>query len=283
MKIRTEHLIFFAALLWCAAIASACQPLPSPGGAPTAAPATPTLPADPGQLAVRQAWESGKHASTYVIEEDKNNDCARCHSPLSWIPTSPEDMPATCASCKFTIKTPKPVAKADWRNIGCEQCHKVEKEVLTKQVAWLNTAIGQFDTTADPYEPVQSNTELCAKCHRGGYEIALGTRAHAGKGCTDCHNAHSTKANCANCHPALKEAAGHDKAHAAVNCVACHDASGLKVGPTQDKKTWLTFRPADPRGKPGDSPYVSHDLQRKVDCARCHFPNNPWGLKGVSN
>ena len=248
MKIRTEHLILFAALLWCAAIASACQPLPSPGGAPTAAAATPTLPADPGQLAVRQAWESGQHASTYVIEEDKNNDCARCHSPLSWIPTSPDDMPATCASCKFTIKTPKPVAKADWRNIGCEQCHKVEKTVLTEQVAWLNAAIAQFDTTADPYEPVQSNTELCAKCHRGGYEIALGTRAHA-----------------------------------AVNCVACHDASGLKVGPTPDKKTWLTFRPADPRGKPGDSPYISHDLQRKVDCARCHFPNNPWGLKGVSN
>jgi hypothetical protein len=204
---------------------------------------------------------------------------------MNWIPTSPNDMPAMCAVCKFTIKTPKPVEKADWENIGCPQCHKVEKEALTKQVAWLNTAIAQFDPSGNPYEPVRSNTELCEKCHRDAFKVELSKSVHAGKGCTDCHDAHSTKASCtdAKCHAnALKPdkpIAGHDAAHATVNCAACHDAAGWKVEPTGDKKVWLTLRPTDRTGKPNPTPFASHNLQRQVDCARCHYAGNPWNLK----
>lgn len=260
----------------------ACEPLPPPPLPPGASLATatpkPTATLVAAQVSIQQLWANSKHANTFVIEDGTHNECARCHSPMNWIPTAPEEMPATCATCKFTIKTPKPVEKADWKNIGCEQCHKVEKETVTKEVAWLNAAIAQFDPSGNPYETVKSNTELCEKCHRDTYKIEMGKGAHASQGCTDCHNPHSTKASCVTCHAPLSNVVGHDAAHANVNCVACHDANGWQVQPTGDKKIWQTMRPTDLKGKPNPIPYTSHNLQKKGDCARCHFADNPWNL-----
>jgi len=226
-------------------------------------------------------WQASQHADTYVLEGGENNSCARCHSPLNWLPTSPDEMPATCSSCKFTIKPPKPVAKNEWKNIECAQCHRTQKEIVSTEVAWLNALIAAFDSTNDPYEPVKSTTELCEKCHRDAYKIELGKAAHASMTCTDCHNPHSTKASCVTCHSSLAQSAGHDAAHANVNCVACHDAGGWLAQPTGDKRIWLTLRPTDLKGKPNPIPYTSHNLQKKVDCARCHFAGNPWNLKSL--
>ena len=269
-------------------LGTACEPLPPPPPPPGATSATatpkPTATLVPAQLTVQQVYATSKHANTFI--QDAANDCVRCHSPMNWIPTAPEDMPATCATCKFTIKTPKPVEKADWKNIGCAQCHKTDdKGAVTKEIAWLNSAIAVFDPSGNPYEAVKSNTELCARCHRDAYKIDIGTASHKNLGCTDCHNAHSTQASCtdAKCHASAlkpdKPIAGHDAAHANVPCATCHDASAMKIAPTSDKKTWLTYKPQDPRGKPGDYAVISHNLQRKVECARCHAANNPWGLK----
>jgi hypothetical protein len=271
-------------IIWVALI-SACEPLPPPPLPPGASLATatpkPTATLVPAQLTIQQVYTTSKHANTYI--EGTANECVRCHAPMNWIPTAPEDMPATCAACKFNIKPPKPVEKADWKNIGCEQCHKTDdKGAVTKQVAWLNAAIAVFDPSSNPYEAVKTNTELCERCHRDSYKVDLGTTAHKDKGCTDCHNAHSTKATCADCHKTLTEVPGHDKAHANVPCATCHDASKMKVAPTPDKKTWLTYKLQDPRGKPGDYAVISHNFQKKADCARCHSANNPWGLKPVT-
>jgi hypothetical protein len=267
--------------------AAACQAPVAPG-TPTPAP-TPVIAADSAQAGIKQAWEKSSHAASFVSADDgSNNVCARCHSPHNWTPTDPADMPATCASCKFTIKTPKPIAQADWKAIPCEMCHRVENNVLVAKVAYLNTAIAQFETDTDPYEDVASNRELCEKCHRnaGGfsYKVDMGSGPHSSFDCTRCHNPHGIAATCSNagCHAdVLKPStpiAGHDAAHAAVNCTACHDAAGLKVGPTDGKKAWSAFRSVAPGGKAGQSAYVSHNLQRKVDCLRCHYSKNPWGL-----
>lgn len=264
-----------------------CAPTPVP---PTAAPnptpsTTSSTPAQPtgGQAnGIQSLWQNSKHANTYILEGDENNTCARCHSPTNWLPTSPDEMPATCASCKFTIKPPKPIAKTEWKNIECAQCHKTQKEIVSKEVAWLNSLIAAFDTVNDPYEPVKSTTELCEKCHRDAYTIEMGKNAHASKTCTDCHNPHSTKASCTTCHASLSKSAGHDVAHANVNCVACHDAGGWQVQPVGDKKIWQSMRPIDLKGKANPIPYTSHNLQKSVDCARCHFAGNPWNLKTVS-
>lgn len=281
-----------------AVVALACQPLakPTPEPTPTLEPAVALPPAAPpataGQPVVsapadpRTAWQSSKHARSFVADsQGKNNDCARCHAPMNWMPTDIGDIPATCQSCKFNLPAPKPVAQADWKNIDCEQCHVTAKGVVTPQVAWLDATIAQFDTNANPYEKVTSNTALCEKCHRDAFKIAFGPVVHANMDCTGCHNPHSTAASCtmAACHPNVAKPAtpiaGHDAAHAAVACVACHDASGLSAGPTPDKKAWVVFRVSPVPGTSATVPYASHALQRKVDCARCHSEGNSWGLK----
>ena len=61
-------------------------------------------------------------------------------------------------------------------------------------------------------------------------------------------------------------------------CVACHDASGLEVGPFEYLSEWVTFRSTEFFGQISTNPYKSHKVQLVVDCARCHFVDNPWGL-----
>lgn len=275
-----------AGVLLAVVFLSACQaPV-----APTKEPPRPTpVPpaATPGQPSVQTVWQGSAHATTFV--EGENNDCARCHSPMNWTPTDPADMPETCASCKFTIKAPKPVAKADWQSVGCEVCHIVENKAVTAKVAWLNAAIAQFDSSQSPYEPVKTPDELCVECHadvRGmTYARSMGSGAHASFGCTKCHDEHSLAASCTTtgCHPSLlspeKQIKGHDTAHANVTCGACHDASGLKAGPVEGSQSWASFRPTDARGKAVATAYTSHALQKKADCARCHYAGNPWNLK----
>jgi hypothetical protein len=113
----------------------------------------------------------------------------------------------------------------------------------------------------------------------------MGSAAHASFACNKCHDSHSLKASCTatDCHPtALKPAVpipGHDADHAKVTCAACHDASGLKAAPLPNGAGWVVFRTADARGKTVATPYASHALQRKADCARCHHVGNAWGLK----
>ena len=286
----SSRLLTIAACLLLWAMASACQApvppaTPTPSEAPTRVVAAASTSAQTG---VERAWEDSKHAATFVTEDGNNNDCARCHSPLNWMPTSPADMPATCASCKFKVSTPKPIQKAEWKAIGCEICHRVKDQTVAAQISWLNSAIAQYDTSRDPYEDVKSATELCEKCHTNfqtwQYKVDVGGTAHATLQCTGCHDPHSMKANCGEkCHTSALDAStgvpGHDAAHKAVSCVPCHDASGMKVGPVPGQEKWLTFRPTDARGKANPTPWASHNLQRQVDCARCHFSGNQWGLK----
>ena len=283
----SRFLLVCSVLFVMVVLATACQ-APVVPGTPTPGP-TPVIAVSPEQTGIKQAWAKSKHAATFVKADDgTNNVCARCHSPHNWTPTDPADMPATCATCKFTIKAPKPIAQEEWQAIPCEVCHLVENNVLSARVAFLNTAISQFDTTNDPYEAVKSNKDLCEKCHADGkgfsYKVDLGSGPHSSFDCTKCHSPHGVTATCtaAGCHAdALKPAkpiAGHDAAHASVMCSGCHDAAGLKVAPTDGKKNWTTLRATSPGGKAGQSAYVSHNLQRTVDCARCHFAKNPWGI-----
>lgn len=281
-------LLCCAIALTCGVLLSSCGLAPVPPSTPepisTSVPSESPAPVIPGpdagaETVIRAAWKGSKHADTYVTDDrGENNECARCHSPLNWVPTSAADLPAQCVSCKFTVSSPKPVPRTEWNSVGCEICHRVDNGVVTAEVAWLDTLIAQYETASDPYKPVATHSELCVKCHRDTearrYARDLGNDAHVGFGCSDCHDVHSTRADCAGCHadaldPA-KAVRGHTEAHGRVMCVACHDASGLKVGPVEDG-TWMPFRAGEP--------YVSHNLRRAVDCARCHFTGNPWNLK----
>ena len=269
----------FPVLIALAAMLGACQP------APTAVPPTPTV----NVTAVRQAWQSSPHANTFDEGKGPNTYCARCHSPQNWDPAAKIDAPPNCVSCKFSFdpapriaKGNPPVAHADWKDVGCADCHATANGVVSSQIAWTDKVTGKSVQVA-------SATLLCEKCHTDTdtikHKIDLGTSAHKGFTCVSCHDPHSTVASCSTqaCHPTntptFKAIAGHDDAHKNVSCEACHDASGAKIG--TDKGTFVTLKSSELLGRTTTAPVPSHNLARAVDCARCHAAGNPWGLKPV--
>jgi len=250
--------------------------------------------------AIQVAYKLSSHSNNYGEARGPNTYCARCHSPRNWNPQAIPGPAPNCMACKFPFdkEIRKPPANTnvlieqkDWKNIGCDICHEVDAKgvVDPKPAAW-NQATGKYEAVAD-------NTELCDKCHAdsiGGskHKVTVGGSAHTTEiglvskrphQCTDCHNPHSQKANCTGCHPALSKSVGHDAAHAKVACSACHDASGLVLGPTADNTQWVAFTMvSSPSGGPPTKTQVtSHILQKSVDCARCHYDNNPNKLRSL--
>lgn len=247
----------------------------------------PDLPAD--QIPFWLAWRKGPHADTYGLEKGPNTYCARCHAPANYDAQAKVDAPPNCVSCKFPTDTQvrlaehnQFIAQGDWRSIGCDICHQAgAKGGVLATVAWRDPATRQ-------YQPIATATELCSKCHADTDTLRhrrdLGQAAHKGFSCVGCHDAHSMAASCtaAACHPAAAAhnatTPGHDPKHGKVDCVACHDAAGLQVGRVKDTGNWTTWRTTELLGRKTTAQYKSHALQRAVNCARCHFPGNSFGL-----
>ena len=217
----------------CILLLSSCNPegetdlTPEPTAEPT--------PAGPNQTVFWNAWEAGPHADTYDLEKGPNTYCAKCHSPTNWDPAAVVDPPPNCVSCKFPFESEPRIAKGnplvpedEWNSIGCEVCHKVENGVAAEEISWLDPITGYSET-------VTSTTELCEKCHLDtppllSHQRALGTGAHAGYLCTDCHNPHTTYSACNDCHRiSLTEIPVVIPEHLQVtmndNCEACHAAA----------------------------------------------------------
>ncbi len=264
--------------------------------APTARPtaAAGVTPADlpEAQKPIWASWRIGPHADTYGLEKGPNTFCARCHSPMNYDAASKVDPPPNCVSCKFPTDPQVRVAEHnrlvpenEWRSIGCEVCHRVENGAVIEGIAWRDPATGQ-------YQAIASATDLCERCHTDTETLRhkrdLGQAAHRGFTCVSCHNPHSTQASCtaAGCHQrpgaSLTPPPGRDPAHATVGCVACHDASGMLVGRVKETGLWTTWRTTELLGRKTTSPALSHSMQRQVDCSRCHFAGNGWGLSEIA-
>jgi hypothetical protein len=262
----------------------------SPGAVQVATPTLePTATPVPAEvLEIQAKLKDGPHGIGYDLSHGPNTYCSRCHSPENWDPAARVDPPPNCVSCKFPNE-PEPrlavsnplIPVEEWKGISCEVCHVVRDNEVQAQIAWLDVQTGYHNTVA-------SSTELCGKCHADTetlrHQRNLGEGAHADFTCTQCHEPHSVAAGCSttDCHPALADPAfshpGSEPEHAAVKCVACHDASGLEAGPLEEEAVWVVFRETQLLGRSSKSPYQSHTLDKQVDCARCHYPSNPWNL-----
>jgi len=249
-------------------------------GSPTGAPqVTEPQKTEIDPALIEALWEASPHAHTYVLDEaGTNSTCARCHAPLDFVP-SMDDMPDSCAACKFEVADPPPtLAETDWQSIPCNICHQVKKGKVAAEYVWLSVP------PIDEYAEVESTTELCLNCHIQvdipGHATPDLANAHSDFTCTQCHDAHSTTAiSCAseNCHADTMNSAtaiaGHDEAHSALPCWVCHDAAGLAAG-LDENKNWVTLLDV------ASTPYVSHNIIKETLCERCHFLNNPWNLSG---
>lgn len=247
---------------------------------------------DPVILA-QQEWEMSGHASSFVVDsEGKNNSCARCHAPMNWMPT-PDDIPESCQACKFELPIPPSfIQESDWQHVSCVMCHQADKKgVIQEEVSWLEIPV------LEEYVTVETYSELCLKCHNteGTAEhgqVIVGN-GHSDMECTECHSPHNTTTTCMtdDCHSDTFSDADpilfHDDDHRDVSCAACHDQSGWEIGPDPETGIWTTFSPwshevkvaeEDSILQTGAVPFSSHDLGLEVNCERCHFSGNTWGL-----
>jgi hypothetical protein len=190
--------------------------------------------------------------------------------------------------------------------VECDECHLIENGVVVDKVSQRNQQTG-------PGEAVSGSISLCKQCHA---EVSVG-HAHMSFACIECHDPHKIETSCTdsgchtniptvffelpatptgghpgsgasfcggtNCHSvatAVAKTAGsiHGPEHARVTCEACHDASRFAAGPAPNDGTWVLWPEAEPNGTIPAEFIRSHDIQSEVDCARCHFQDNPWGL-----
>lgn len=244
-------------------------------------------------VVAQQEWEISAHASSFVLDsEGNNNPCARCHAPLNWMPTL-DDIPESCQACKFELETPPSfIPESDWQHVSCVMCHESDKkEIIQPEIMWLEIPV------LEEYVSVETHSELCLKCHNtediaehGKLIVGSG---HADMECTECHSPHNTTTTCVTgeCHSDVlsdtDQIPGHDEDHKDVTCAACHDNAGWDVGPDPETSIWTTFSPwshevmigeADSTLQTGFVPFSSHDIGLEVNCDRCHFAENQWGL-----
>lgn len=242
----------------------------------------------------QQQWETSVHANTFVIDDQgNNNSCAQCHAPINWMPTI-DDIPESCLVCKFELEEPPPfISENDWMHVPCLVCHEEDKKgTIQPEYTWLEIP------ALEEYASVETPTELCLKCHETSKAPEHGTVVvggdHADMQCTECHQPHSSTVSCdsADCHPdvfsSTDSVVGHDEEHLDVSCVACHDSAGWEVGPDEELGYWITYSPwmveikvgeADTIVNTGIVPFTSHEIVLEVNCERCHFPENSWGLE----
>jgi hypothetical protein len=210
-----------------------------------------------------------------------------------------------------------PVSEAEWKGLECGTCHKTQEGKLVGEPAWYDKETGFYESVATATElcekchldneTLRHKRELgdethtgftCTSCHNphsmqasctqsgchmiGGGASAVPANhppmAFASCGQEGCHTGtnFSTK-------PTQTADDGiawdhTDGRHSAVTCVACHDASGLGAKYLEDQKIWVVFRVTELLGRYNEKVYQSHALTRNVNCSRCHYIDNPWGL-----
>ena len=118
-----------------------------------------------------------------------------------------------------------------------------------------------------------SDKAVCVKCHtRGMDEHTMYVKEVGTDDCLSCHS------NLIDIPQTSAVQLGHTIYHQSVSCSACHDASGSLVEPEDGKDEWTNIRLFELLGRTNRVAFTSHNLQRNVDCRRCHYDGNPWDL-----
>lgn len=218
-------------------------------------------------------------------------DCPVCHKVENGVVVATLMWHDEASGYDETLDTPQAL---------CEKCHR-DTEVLRHAIDFDDGPHSDFDCMDCHAD--HTLVAGCGACHRmNRHQPPEPIVEHEGlssnESCLECHpdvaadhddemTADET-ADCLACHEAImapglitRRALGHSDLHHMVDCVACHDAAGLAVQPLEGGGLWITWRTSDFMGQPDSEPYQSHHLQREVDCQRCHYRLNPWGLPEV--
>jgi hypothetical protein len=242
------------------------------------------------------AWLGSGHARAGTHGTTYNQTCLRCHSP----PLYNSSNVATYAA-------------SEWLGIQCRVCHNLHKRNesnvtgynFTGPLAFYNATNSSLLGRA-AYDPLHNATELCEKCHKGGYHASSrdiyyngSHKTSLGFGCVDCHmnstintgEEHSFNVNntatgetgCEACHPTSEHTWSFTSTHFDnVTCDACHDGTMARnsTNYTVNVSTSLvkggiykdptTNKWTTYRGTTSATTWTFHNISKDVSCDKCH-------------
>jgi hypothetical protein len=235
-------------------------------------------------------------------------DCARCHTPASWLVNNIEALHRTS---RFPLMGAHKTA-------DCIQCHKSESYARydVQGVLCIDCHREDYMATTNPNHVLSGMSEDCSTCHPVNSVQWTGTgfnhnffpltQAHSSIKCTDCHttgNYSEAKPDCYSCHQTDYNATvnpNHKTANYPTNCAQCHSTNpGWKPATLNHSKFPLTLGHAIPNctdchkngiytSTPTDC-YACHvtDYNNSVNpghkalafsnqCTQCHTTNPGW-------
>ena len=206
---------------------------------------------------------------------------------------------------------------SEWQAVDCDVCHSpLANGGFSTDVSYWNPETGGYEEVQDTSELCR-NCHRQSESIDNSIDMGTGMHAKLGctachephrgtASCTNstCHasleaevtvigrlymppgheNAEPHDCGGAQCHSAATQVAQDNSFlhignyHGNLTCSACHDATGMEVEPGDDFLEWNTWQPVTWDGQEGKRPKFSHNVQREVDCTRCHYEANPWRL-----
>jgi hypothetical protein len=225
----------------------------------------------------------------FVREEDwENIGCEICHrvlngdveAEINWLDISTnyyetvETSVELCEKCHLTndtLKHQREFKGSVHETFTCTDCHNPHSTTANCTAGGCHLDFSDKEAVHIEEHLDQINEDDCEECHKGVADIHMNFLEETPTACMDCHSSLMGQRG------EIYQLA-HSKIHENLWCVACHDSSNLEVGPLENESEWVVFRLYEVLGQSINEPYKSHQVQLEVNCKRCHFIDNPWGL-----
>ena len=236
------------------------------------------------------AWSHSGHAKASSHATKFNGSCLKCHSP-----------PMYNASNGANLST------SDVQGIQCRVCHNLHNDTYSgNNLAFYNATLSSLAGSA-VYDQVATATQLCEKCHAGGYHATSRDITYSGDHksdlgftCANCHmnsslntgGEHSFEINntatgttgCEACHDATSVHTSNFSAYwihdSSVTCDACHDGTFVKNSTNYVVSTGKVFgsiwknpttnKWTTYRGTGTPTDWTFHNITKEVTCDKCH-------------
>lgn len=199
------------------------------------------------------AWHN-RQTGYYESVADSTELCSHCHRDTE------------------TLRHARNVDDSAHADFTCTDCHNAHVATASCGENGCHSSVPRPLPELIAEHEDQEDVSECNDCHSPA-DVHMGILDYVPVGCMDCHGAHFSAVG----RPLLEQ--GHSEAHVNVACVACHDAVGFELGPVEDQDLWMPFRTTELLERTTTEPYQSHRVAKAVDCTRCHFAGNSWGLQ----
>jgi len=182
----------------------------------------------------------------------------------------------TCKACheeqftSFSRTSHAHLAKAGWKNEGCESCHGPGKAHV--EGGGDKTKIHTFET-----ETSKKISETCLGCHAGKEEhnnFRRGEHWRNDVGCTDCHSPHATPSR-----PQMQTRGDGSSSLQPVGPFAAHASDFAPRHMLKNREVLLCMSCHNETKSQFNRPFHHKVLEGAMNCSDCHNPHGGFEMK----